>query len=114
MSQVTSFLQTGDTVKITAAVTPPTAVKTLPNFSAALPPYNQVRVVNSGNSLVFLGVAASAAQAVTNAAAISSTGKAIPLLPDAVEIFSFPPEWFYSAYVASGTVDIYITPGEGL
>lgn len=114
MSQVTPFLQNGNTVKITAAVTPPTAVRILPTFVAALPPYNQYRVVNPSGSTVFIGAASTAAQAATNAAVVSTTGAAIPLIPGAVEIFSFPPDWYFSASVASGTADIYITPGEGL
>lgn len=114
MSQVTPFLQNGQTRAITAASTPPTAVKVLPTFVAALPPYNQYRVVNSGTVTAFLGAGPSAAEAATNSAVVTTTGNGVPLLPGAVEIFSFPPEWFFTASTASGTAAIYITPGEGL
>ena len=114
MSQVTPFLQNGNTTKITAAVTAPSGVNILPTFVAVLPPYNQYRVVNPSTSLVFIGVAPTAAQAATAAAAVTTTGQGIPIVPGAVEVFSFPPEWFFSATTASGTADIYITPGEGL
>lgn len=114
MSQTTPFLQNGNTVKITAAVTPPTAVKVPSTFVSVSASYNQYRVVNPSTSTVFLGAASTAAQAATNAAVISTTGAAIPLVQGAVEIFSFPADWFFTADVASGTADIYITPGEGL
>lgn len=114
MSQVTPFLQNGQTRAITAAVSPPTAVKVMPTFVAALPPYNQYRVVNSGTVTAFLGAGPSAAEAATNAAVVTTTGNAIPLLPGAVEIFSFSPDWYFTASTAVNTSTVYITPGEGL
>lgn len=114
MSQVTPFLQNGNTVKITAAVTPPTAVLVPPTFVAAAAPYNQYRVFNSSAATVFLGTASTAAQAATNAAVVSTTGAGVPLAAGSVSIFSVPSGWYFSAGVASSTADIYITPGEGL
>lgn len=114
MSYVTPFLQNGATRAITAATSAPTAVQILPTFTSALGPRNQFRVVNAGTEIAFLGTGPTAALAVANAAPVTSTGDAIPMLPGAVEIFSLVPDWYFTARTASGTSQIYITPGEGL
>jgi hypothetical protein len=114
MSYVTPFLQNGTTRAITAAATAPTAVQILPTFTSALGPRNQFRVVNAGDEIAFLGTGPTAALAEANAAPVTSTGDAIPMLPGAVEIFSLVPDWYFTARTASGTSQIYITPGEGL
>jgi len=114
MSQVTPFSQNGQTRAITAAVSPPTAVKVLPTFAAVLPPCNQYRVVNAGPEIVFLGAGPSAAEASANAVPVTTGGNGIPVLPGAVEIFSFSPDWYFTASTAVNTSTVYITPGEGL
>jgi hypothetical protein len=38
----------------------------------------------------------------------------IPILPNTDEILSFIPNGFFTARTATGTADIYITPGDGL
>ena len=114
MSETTAFIQNGATRAITAAVTPPTAVQVPANFTAGSRSRNQFRVVNSGTVTAFLGAAPSAAAAATNSAVVSTTGNAIPLVPGAVEIFSFPPDWYFTLSTASDTAVVYITPGEGL
>ena len=114
MSETTAFIQNGATRAITAAVTPPTAVQVPANFTAGSRSRNQFRVVNSGTVTAFLGAAPSAAVAATNSAVVSTTGNAIPLVPGAVEIFSFPPDWYFTLSTASDTAVVYITPGEGL
>lgn len=114
MQSKEAFLQNGSTVKIVAAVTPPAAVNILPTAMCATPAYNQFRVVNAGTTTVFLGAGITAAVAASNAAVVSTTGNAIPIVGGSVEVFSFPSNWFFTAGVASGTADIFITPGSGL
>jgi hypothetical protein len=114
MSEFTPFLQNGATRAITADTTAPAAVQILPTFTSALNPRNQFRVVNAGTNVAFVGTGPTATLAVTNAAPVTTTGDGIPMLPGAVEIFSFPPTWYFTARTASGTSQIYITPGEGL
>jgi len=114
MSYQSAFLQNGATQVFTAAVTPPTALKVLPTFTAALGPVNQFRVINAGSTTAFLGAGPTAAIAASNAAVVTAAGNAIPILPGAVEVFSFPPAWFFTLSTASATSTIYITPGEGL
>ena len=43
----------------------------------------------------------------------TATGNAMPIVAGAVEVFSFPPTWYFTATAASSCV-LYITPGEGL
>jgi hypothetical protein len=114
MSYTTAFLQNGATRLFTAAVTPPTALQVLPTFTAVAGPRNQFRVINDGLETVFLGAGPTAAVAAANAAVVTSAGNAIPLVPGAVEIFSFPAEWYFTVGTAANTSTIYITPGEGL
>jgi hypothetical protein len=114
MSETTAFIQNGATRAMTAAVTPPTAVQVPATFTAGSRSRNQFRVVNSGIVNVFLGAGPSAALAEANAAVVTTTGNAIPLVPGAVEVFSFPPDWFFTVSTASDTSVVYITPGEGL
>lgn len=114
MSYTTPFLQNGATQLVTAAVSPPAALQVLPTFTAVSGPRNQFRVVNNGSATAFLGAGPTAALAATNSAVVTTNGNAIPLVPGAVEIFSFPPNWYFTASTASGTATIYITPGEGL
>lgn len=114
MSEFTPFLQNGTTRALTADTTAPTAVQVLPTFTSALNARNQFRVVNAGTNVVFLGTGPTAALAAANAAPVTTTGDAIPLLPGAIEVFSLVPTWYFTARTSSGTSQIYITPGEGL
>lgn len=114
MTYTTAFLQNGATQLFTAAVTPPTALQVLPTFTASLTPRNQFRIVNAGSVTAFLGAGPTAALAETNSAVVTNNGNGIPLVQGAVEVFSFPPDWYFTASTASSTATIYITPGEGL
>ena len=114
MSYTTPFLQNGATRALTADTSAPTAVQVLPTFTGAIGPRNQFRVVNAGNYVVFLGAGASAAEATANAAPVTTTGNGIPVIPGAVEILSFPADWYFTARTSANTSQIYITPGEGL
>jgi len=112
-NEQSAFFPNGPTVVITANSSAPTAAQILPTFTAVTPPTNQYRVVNVGSVTAFLGVGATAAIAVTNAAAVTTTGNGIPIVAGAVEIFNFPPTSFFTATAASSTT-LYITPGQGL
>jgi len=114
MSETTAFIQNGATQLFLAAVTPPTALQVLPTFTSGSRPRNQFRLVNAGTNNVFLGAGPTAAIAAANAAVVTANGNAVPLLPGAVEVFSFPPNWYFTASTAADTSTIYITPGEGL
>jgi len=114
MSEFTPFLQNGATRAVTANTTAPAAVQILPTFTSTINPRNQFRMVNAGTNVAFVGAGPTAALAVANAAPVTTTGDGIPMLPGAVEIFSFPATWYFTARTASGTSQIYITPGEGL
>ena len=114
MPEPSAFIQNGATVKITAAVTPPSAVQVPANFTVGPRSRNQYRVVNSGVVPAFLGAGGTAAAATANAAVVASSGNGIPILPGGTEVFSFPYDWYFTCSTASSTSDIYITPGEGL
>lgn len=114
MSDTSAFIQNGSTQLVTAAVSPPTAVQIPANFTVGPRPRNQYRVVNAGSVTAFLGAGAAAGTAATNSAVVTTTGNAIPLVPGAVEVFSFPYDWYFTCSTASSTAAIYITPGEGL
>jgi len=114
MSENTAFIQNGATQLFLAAVTPPTALQVLPTFTTGSRPRNQFRLVNAGSNTAFLGAGPTAALAAANAAVVTDKGNAIPLVPGTVEVFSFPPDWYFTVSTASSTSVVYITPGEGL
>jgi hypothetical protein len=114
MSETTAFIQNGATQLFLAAATPPTALRVLPTFTVGSRPRNQFRLVNAGTNTVFLGAGPTAEIATANAAVVTTNGNAIPLVPGAVEVFSFPPNWYFTGSTAANTSTIYITPGEGL
>ena len=112
-----AFQKMGNTVAFTASTTAPTAVQAVSSTLGG----NQYRIINAGTVTAFLGFDRVAATAKTNAAVVSTSGAAIPLVPGAVEVLSFSdstqlsaPEIYFSAATASGTATIYITPGEGI
>lgn len=110
-----AFKPLGNTVAITAAATAPTGVQAGASSTAKATFAGQYRIVNAGSVTVHLGVGASAAAAAAAAVAATSGSPAagIPLVPGAVEIFSFDVDTYFSGLAASNTT-IYITPGDGL
>lgn len=114
MSYTIPFLQNGASRRVVAATVAPTAVQVQSTFTAVANPRTQMRVVNNGTNTAFLGAGATAAVAAANAVVVTTSGNSIPLIPGTVEILSFPADWYFTAITASGTADIYITPGEGL
>jgi hypothetical protein len=110
-----AFKPLGNTVAITAASTAPTGVQAGASSAARAAFAGQYRIINAGTVTVFLGVGVSAAAAAAAAVAATSGSPAagIPLVPGAVEIFSFDVDTFFSGLAASNTT-LYITPGDGL
>ena len=106
---VNAFTPMGNTVVFTAFTSAPTAVQAVSTTGAA----TQYLVQNSGNAIVFLGVGPTAANASSNAATITTTGKSIPLLPTTVQVLTFNADAYFTG-VASANCGVYITPGDGL
>ena len=109
MSVSAPFTPSGNTVAFVAATSPPTAVQALSTTLGG----NQYRILNSGSVTVFLGMGTSASSAVSNAAVVTTTGQAIPLLAGTDEIITFPPNAYFTGITSSGTANVYITPGDG-
>lgn len=109
MSVNAPFTPSGNTVVFTANTSPPTAVQAVSTTLGG----NQYRVINAGSVVVFLGIGRDAAGAVANAAVVSTTGQAIPLLAGTDEIITFSPNAYFTGITASGTGAVYITPGDG-
>lgn len=110
-----AFKPLGNTVAITAASSAPTGVQASASSTSRAAFAGQYRVINAGNVTVHLGVAATDSGAATAAAAATSGTPAagIPLVPGAVEIFSFEIDSYFSGKASENTT-IYITPGAGL
>ena len=97
------------------ASTAPTGVQAGASSTAKAAFAGQYRIVNAGNVTVHLGVGESAAAAQSAAAAATSGSPAagIPLVPGAVEVFSFNIDTYFSGKASEDTT-IYITPGDGI
>ena len=106
---VNAFTPMGNTVAFTAFTTAPTPVLATAPTGAA----TQYLVQNSGNAVVFLGVGPTAANATSNAATVTATGKSIPLLPTTVQVLTFNAESYFTGVAASNCA-VYITPGDGI
>lgn len=107
---INAFNPQGNTVTFLAAASAPTAVQA-PAAGAAT---TAVRILNSGNVTVFLGVGSSNAAAVNAAVNVATNAASIPLLPGTDEVLIFPPLSFFTGITLSGNAQVYISPGEGL
>ena len=105
-----AFTKTGNTVTFTAAVTAPTPVQ----CSSTTLGGNQYRIINAGTTTVFLGYGVTSTDASNNAVIVTSTGSAFPLLAGTDEILTFVPNAYFTGIVATGTANVYITPGDGM
>ena len=109
MSTVNSFTPSGQTISFTGNTSAPTPVQaTSPSSSSSY------RIINSGTSVVFLGVGSDSATSAGNAGVITTSGAAIPLLAGTDEILSFSPNAFFTGITSSGSSVVYITPGTGI
>ena len=109
MSVSAPFTPSGNTVTFVAATSAPAAIQAVSNTLGG----NQYRVVNAGSVLVFLGIGKDAASAAANATVVSTTGQAMPLLAGTDEIITFLPNAYFTGITASGTANVYISPGDG-
>jgi hypothetical protein len=109
MSVSAPFCPSGNTVTFIAATSAPTPVQAISTTLGG----NQYRVVNAGATLVFMGVGTTSVNASANAVMVTSTQQAIPLLAGTDEIITFPPNAWFTGITASGTANVYITPGDG-
>lgn len=105
-----AFTKTGNTVAFTANITAPTPVQCASTTLGG----NQYRIINAGSVTVFLGYGSTANAANTAAAVVTSSQPAVPLLPGTDEILTFVPNAYFTGITASGTAQVYITPGDGL
>ena len=108
-----AFTPIGNTVTFLANTAAPTPVQVVQGLANGIS-FCQYRVFNSGASLAFLGFAANAASANTNAAVVSTTANSMPILPGSLEVISLPTNSYFTAITGSGTSQIYITPGVGI
>ena len=107
---IQAFTKLGNTVVFTAATTAPAAVQAVSTTLGG----NQYRIINPGSVTVFLGYGTTAIEANTNAAIVTTTGAALPLLPGTDEILTFVPNAYFTGITAAGSTSVYITPGDGL
>lgn len=106
---INSFTKTGNTVTFIANTSAPTPIQAVSTTLGG----NQYRILNAGSVTVFLGYGDTAANATSNAAVVSTTGAAIPLLAGTDEILTFMPNAYFTGITSSSTASIYITPGDG-
>ena len=102
----------GKTVMITAATSAPLGVQCQEIGTNG---GYQFRIHNAGTVTAYLAFGASDSEAQTNAVIPTGTPQyGIPLPAGIVEVLSFPVNCYFSAITASGTADIFITPGAGV
>ncbi len=96
---------------ILPAATVNAAVGTSSSFidlSAITPGVCAIRVANVGANVIFI-------EQVEAAATAASVTTSVPILPNTVEVFTFPNDKIGVAVIAAATGNtVYITPGEGL
>ena len=105
---IMAFTPMGNTVTFLAASTAPTPVQALSTTIGG----TQYRVHNSGNVVVFIGFGDTAALATSHANA-SLSGQTITMVAGSVEVFTFNANQYVTAATASGTSQVYVTPGDG-
>ena len=105
-----AFVPQGNTVTFLAATAAPAAVQASGTGTSA----QRYRVINAGVNLVFLGFGPTAAEATAAATVVTSSGKALPLLPGTDEILTILPNAWFTGITSTGTAQIYITPGVGV
>lgn len=105
---IMAFTPMGNTVTFLAAATPPTPVQALSTTIGG----TQYRVHNTGNVVVYIGFGGNASAA-TAAANASINGQTITMVAGSVEVFTFNANQYVTAATASGTSQVYVTPGDG-
>ena len=113
MSVSAAFSPMGNTVVIAAGTTQPAPAQVVSTTIGG----NNYRLINAGNVTVFLGVGVTSATANSNAVVLnSSTTNAftVPILSGTDEILSFAPNSWFTGITASGSANVYVTPGDGI
>lgn len=105
-----AFVPQGNTVTFLAATAAPVAVQA----AGAGVSTQRYRIINAGVNLVFLGYGDSASAAAAAATVVSTSGKAIPLLPGTDEVLTFSANTWFTGITSTGNAQIYITPGVGV
>ena len=105
---IMAFTPMGNTVTFNAAVTPPTPVRATSTTIGG----TQYRVHNTGNVVVYMGVADTAAGA-TAEANTSLSGATISLMPNSVEVFTFNANQYFTGATTSGTAVVTVLAGDG-
>jgi hypothetical protein len=110
-----AFTPLGPTVVVPAAAVAPLGVQAPTSSNGTTPASGQYRVVNGGDTTVFLavGTTASDAQAKAVAPVAGVPSSAIAMVPGAVEVLSFGESAFFSG-VSSAASTLYVTPGSGV
>lgn len=102
-----AFLPQGDTSLIAATTTASAAIQVSTGAIQGM------RVLLQGSTQhAFLAVGQSTATAALPTT--STPGAGMPFLPNAASPLTIPPGGWVSAITASGTVNVYLTPGIGL
>lgn len=113
-----AFNPGGKTIAVAGATTAPTGGQAIAFNATASSHTNQYRIHNAGTVTAFIASGVDASTAQTNSVIPTGTGASskdsYPIVAGGVEVWSFPPNTFFSAITASGTATIYITPGSGL
>ena len=107
---IQAFTPMGNTVTFTASTSAPTPVQALSTTIGG----TQYRIINDGSVTVFMGWGDTAASATANAAVVTSTGRAFPLLAGTDEILTFNANQYFTGITVSGTANVYVTPGDGM
>lgn len=110
-----AFNATGPTILVVGATSAPTGLQAA---SSGAPPAHEYRVHNAGTVTAFISFGTSAGTAQTNAVVPTGAGasakNSYPLPAGFVEVFTAPPDCYWSAITGSGTANIFVTPGDGL
>jgi hypothetical protein len=112
---INAFTVTGNTVKLTAATSPPSPSQ-VPSTTLG---GNQYRVINASTTQgCFLSFAADAATATTNCVIPTGSGnnstRTLYILPSTDEVITFVPNAYFTAITSANTADLYIVAGDGL
>jgi hypothetical protein len=109
-----AFNPIGNTVTFLGNTAAPTAIQAVGTTANINYSYCQYRIFNSGSYLTFIGYGSSATIANNNAIVVSTSNTGLPILPGTVEIISAPANSYFTGITASGTSQIYVTPGLGV
>ena len=106
---IMAFTPMGNTVSITAAVTPPTPARAVSTTIGG----TQYRVHNTGAVVVYLGFG-DTANAATTMANTTVVGSTLSLMPNSVEVFTLNANAYFTGATANSTAVVNITPGDGM